>query len=183
VGDDRLWFLEMVRELQRRHGQQDPAGRARRPVGPRSPKPPRRRRKGRRRRSTRADVRARDRAPPVGRARLDRWAITAVLRSPAFRAPKAAPADLSRCPVWGPQAGQGNQCGEIGRAARPSRTCCTARAPSPWGASARMATYCLELAASDRSLYRHRSSWDFPSRGFRITRPREHTGCVRPTPR
>jgi hypothetical protein len=55
VGDARLWFLEMVQELQRRHDQQEPCRRAP-PDGPRLSKPARRQRRGRRRRSTREDV-------------------------------------------------------------------------------------------------------------------------------
>jgi hypothetical protein len=46
MADGKLWFLRLVEEIQRRHDQQDPAGRAppARPVRP--PKPSRRRRRG-----------------------------------------------------------------------------------------------------------------------------------------
>jgi hypothetical protein len=64
--DSKLWFLEMVQELQARHDRQDPCRRAP-PDGPRLSKPARRQRRGRRRRSTREDVKVWDRAPPVGR--------------------------------------------------------------------------------------------------------------------
>jgi hypothetical protein len=73
VGDARLWFLEMVQELQRRHDQQEPCRRAP-PDGPRLSKPARRQRRGRRRRSTREDVKVWDRARVNPRGRSGRRA-------------------------------------------------------------------------------------------------------------